>query len=152
MSQPTSFPSTTSNFDLPLLFAGQAQKEFFVNQSLSLVDAIIGRSVIASINVPPPSPTEGESYRITAPAEGDWTSHEDDIAILIGSSWNFVRAKEGMTLFDRAAGQLILFRSDWRTASLPSGPQGGTTVDQESRNAIAELTEALRTIGILPEI
>ncbi|MEM7667059.1 MAG: DUF2793 domain-containing protein [Pseudomonadota bacterium] len=152
MSQPTSFPSTTSNFDLPLLFAGQAQKEFFVNQSLSLIDAIIGRSVIASINVPPPSPTEGENYRITAPAEGDWASHEDDIAISIGGAWNFVRARDGMALFDRAAGQFILFRSGWHIASHPTEPQGGTTIDQESRIAIVELTEALRTIGILPEI
>ncbi|MEM9501975.1 MAG: DUF2793 domain-containing protein [Pseudomonadota bacterium] len=151
MTQSISFPSVTPNFSLPLLFAGQAQKEFFVNQSFALIDAMLRQGIAASMSAPPTSPNDGEAYRITTPAEGEWTGHEDEIAIRIAGAWSFIPAADGMLLFDRAAGQFILFRSGWRSAFNPGNLQGGDVVDLEARTAILELIEALRTIGILSE-
>ena len=59
MSEPFAFPSITPTIGLPLLTAGQAQKEFFVNQAFSLIDALHGRTVVASQSVPPATAPEG---------------------------------------------------------------------------------------------
>ena len=53
MSDPIAFPSTTPSIGLPLLIPGQAQKEFFVNQALCLLDALHMRAVTASQPAPP---------------------------------------------------------------------------------------------------
>ena len=37
MAETVSFPSTTPTFEIPLLFTGQAQKEFSINQGFTFV-------------------------------------------------------------------------------------------------------------------
>lgn len=148
MSEPIVFPSATPALGLPLLVAGQAQKEFFVNQALGLLDALHARAVIAS-RPAPPSAAEGEAFRVTATATGAWAGHEDSIAILIGGGWHFVAPAEGMLLFDREAARTIMFRSQWEVATAPVMPSAGAVVDTEARAALAGLIQALMAIGIL---
>ena len=38
MTTPINFTTTTGRFNLPLLFAAQAQKEVYVNEALAIVD------------------------------------------------------------------------------------------------------------------
>lgn len=153
MSDPIAFPSVTPALGLPLLAAGQAQKEFFVNQSLCLLDALHQRAVVASRPAPPGTAEEGDCYRVTAPATGAWFAHEDEIAVLIGGDWHFVAPQEGLRLFDRAAGYLLAYRSGWEHAEAPAGPSGGTVIDSEARAALASLIQALQAIGLVaPEV
>lgn len=148
MSVPISFPSTTPNFQLPLLFAGQAQKEFFFNQAISLVDALGSNCVVSSAHTPPAAPIDGECYRVSAPGENDWFGHDDEIAVRIGGTWHFVTPYVGMAVFDRAADTLIHYKAGWNAAVEPLAPSGGTTVDLEARAALSELIEALRNLGV----
>ena len=150
MAVPVSFPSSTPNFSLPLLFSGQAQKEFFLNQSFSIIDSLLQVAVIDSISSPPVEPKEGDSFRVTAPATDAWTGQEGQLAIFIGGSWVFVPPHQGMTIYDRQAGAITHFESNWLTATEPSLPTTGSTVDAEARLMLSELVEALRNVGIFP--
>ncbi len=152
MSEPVTFTSATPNIGLPLLIAGQAQKEFFLNQSLAIMDSLHRRSVTASQAAPPANADEGECYRVTAPASQGWEGCEDHIAIRIGGSWHLVAPREGMFLFDNAADQILLYQSGWRVASTPAIPASGTVVDAEARAAIGQLIEALREVGIFAPV
>ncbi|TAD75872.1 MAG: DUF2793 domain-containing protein [Sphingomonadales bacterium] len=149
MSEPIAFPAATPALGLPLLIAGQSQKEFFVNQALCLLDALHARAVTASRSTPPASVDDGESFRILATATGVWAGHDGRIAVRVGGDWHFVVPTEGMQIFDRDAGRLLVFRSQWRPAIAPSAPSGGVTIDTEARAALAELIQALLAIGIL---
>lgn len=131
------------------MLAGQAQKEFFVNQAFGLLDALHARAVIASRPAPLAAAAEGEAFRVTAPATGAWAGHEDSIAILIGGGWHFVAPAEGMLLFDREAARTIMFRSQWEVATAPVMPSAGAVVDTEARAALAGLIQELMAIGIL---
>lgn len=149
MTDPVPFPGSTPVIGLPLLAAGQAQKEFFLNEALILLDALHPRMVKASQPAPPASPAESDCFRVTAGASGAWADRADSIAVLIAGDWHFIAPVQGMTLFDATSDQLLVFRSGWKHATGPAAPVGGSVIDIEARAALAGLIAALRTLGIL---
>jgi hypothetical protein len=91
---------------------------------------------------------EGDCYRVNVGATGDWSGHDDEIAIRVGGAWHFVAPFTGMVVFDRTAGKSLRFDSMWQSADAPEMPSGGTTIDAEVRSALSELIQALRNVGI----
>lgn len=152
MSATITFPSTTPVFELPLLFAGQAQKEFTLNQALSLIDLGLQHTVTASLSTSPSDPEPGSCYRIVDSAAGDWTGREDMIAMRIGDAWHYLEPFAGMRVFDQQAGVLVHYDSAWKTAAAPAPASGGTVIDAEARQMIFELIEELRKIGVFPNL
>lgn len=87
MSNPLNFSSTTQNIGLPLLIAGQAQKEFFVNQALDILDTLHPHAVVASQAAPPQSAVDGDCFRVTAPATQAWEGCESHLAVRVSGDW-----------------------------------------------------------------
>lgn len=148
MAVPINLPSTTKNASLPLLFSGQAQKEFFLNQSLCVLDALVPRAVQQQTNAPPQTPEEGSCFLIGSDPTSDWAGRTNEIAIWIGGSWQYLSPQAGMQVFDRGSMSLLHYNSGWNAAPEPAIPTGGATVDTEARAAISDLVEALRMIGV----
>ncbi|QFT76149.1 DUF2793 domain-containing protein [Erythrobacter sp. THAF29] len=148
MTEPLTFASSTQTYSLPLLFAGQAQKEFFVNQALATIDSLLQLSVEASVAAPPADPADGSCFRIAGGATDDWAGKDDMLAIRISGAWQFVDPPAGTRLYDRAARQCLLFDAGWIQPAEPSEPAGGSVVDSEARAAINELISAMRSAGI----
>jgi Protein of unknown function (DUF2793) len=149
MSDPIALASSTPALGLPLLFAGQAQKEFVVNEALCLLDALHARAVIASQPTPPASVADGDCYRVTATATGLWAGKEDRIAVRIAGAWQFVVPDAGMLLFDRNADAFVIFRSQWQPAVMVAAASGGTVIDVQARAVLTALITALKTMGVL---
>lgn len=150
MADPIIYPSSTANTKLPLLFSGQAQKEFFINESLTILDTLAPRVVSDVLAEAPSQPAEGVCYLVGDDPAGDWSDHQTQIACAVGGSWHFIEPIEGMELFDQTSGQKLVYTSEWVRATVPSEPSGGATVDTEARNAISELIAALAVAGVLP--
>jgi hypothetical protein len=150
MTDPLAFPSTTPRFALPLLHAGQAQKELFVNEALVLADALMQCAVIGEDNVPPENPLEGEAWLIGTAPTGAWDGRAGRIALRQAGSWAFIEPRDGLRVFNLTAAQEMLFLGSWRKASLAVEPLGGMIVDGEARAAINDLVSALQALGILP--
>ncbi|MHA7820400.1 MAG: DUF2793 domain-containing protein [Erythrobacter sp.] len=148
MALPIEFPSTTKHFSLPMLFSGQAQKEFFINQSFVVIDALLQHGVIDSLETPPSDASEGQCFRILANATGDWAGHDDELVVRVANAWHFVLPLEGMRVFDRNAAAMLHYNAGWQAATEPTVPDTGSTVDAEARTVLTELIEALRKIGI----
>ncbi len=87
--------SDTPNIGFPLLDQAQAQKEVTVNESLVILDVLLGGVVSRTETVPPGSPAAGDGYIVDAPATGVWSGHEDDIAYYFGGVWNFLPPEVG---------------------------------------------------------
>lgn len=150
MPDPLQFPSATARFQLPLLFAGQAQKEAFVNTALGLCDALIHPAVEGETADPPADPGEGEGWLVGAGAGGAFAGRDGLVACRQAGQWLFTAPRDGMRVFDRATGQHILYFGGWRREPAPAMPSGGTTVDIEARTAINQLIAALAAVGVLP--
>ncbi len=150
MTSTISFDSITPRFGLPLLFAAQAQKEVFVNESLALIDALMDGAIEGLSATPPATPTDGTNWLIGASAAGDWAGQDGKLACRQAGNWIFVSPTDGTSVLNRASGQRMHFRGTWHSPALPAAPSGGATVDTEARSALASLITALQTAGIFP--
>lgn len=149
MSNAVTFTSRTSRFGLPFLFAGQAQKEFYINEAYALVDALLQPVVEGIANTPPIPPTEGACWLIDTNATDVWTGHETEIACYQAGSWLFAPAVEGMRVFDRSSGTYIQFLGGWSGPATIAPPTGGSMVDAEARASVAALIQALAGTGVI---
>lgn len=148
MTTPTAFMSRTARFDLPLLFAGQAQKEFTVNEALSRVASLLHPVVIGEQDAPPPSPAEGEAWLVGNAPTGKWAGYTAAIACWSAGEWLFIHPQMGLRCFDTETGSTLFYDGEWQRPELPATPLGGATQDAEARTAIALLIRTMEQAGI----
>lgn len=150
MADPIVFTSASPRYALPLLFPGQTQKEFFVNQAHALTDALLHPAIEGEADDPPAEPGDGECWLVGLSPTGEWAGHAGDLASYQAGVWLFCTPRDGLRVLDRATGQDIRYHGSWmRTEAVPV-PSGGTTIDSEARDAIQGLIGALTAAGILP--
>ena len=150
MPEPILTAARTPRHALPYLFAGQAQKEAFVNEALSRLDALVQPAVLGEASAPPAAPSSGGSYIVGPAASGAWAGHEGQIATWIDTQWLFAVPTAGMRIHDVATGSLAVFddADGWRHAASPGLPTGGAVVDVEARAAIAAIVARLHSLRI----
>lgn len=140
----------TAHHDLPLLFAGQSQKETFVNELAARVDALLHLAIEGETANPPATPVDGQSWLIGASPTGDWTGQSGKIAARAAGNWLYLQPNAGMTLLNKATGQQIRYLSGWQAPNKPDLPSGGTIIDAQARAAIGAIVSALAAAGIVP--
>ena len=161
----------TPRLGLPLLVAGQVQKELFHNEALALIDLLLAGSVEgAPITAPPASPIIGNFYRVASTGtSGAFVGHEGALAGWSVAGWRFVVAVEGMRLTDRVSGVELAYRGGaWTSGSVRASEilvngikvvgvrgsaiadvAGGSTIDAPVRAAVALILATLRTHGLI---
>ena len=152
MSDPLVFDTLSPRFGLPLLFAGQAQKEAFVNEAHALTDALLHCAIEGAASAPPATPANGECWLVGASPTGAWTGQTGKIACRQAGNWLFAAPLDGMRILDKSNGQDKLFRGTWQSPAAPAAPSGGSNIDVEARAAIDALIAALRLAGIFPQV
>lgn len=150
MTDPISFTSATPRYALPLIFPGQSQREFYVNEAHALTDALLHAACEGEVADPPTTPAEGETWLIATSATGDWAGEDGNIASRQAGTWLFLSPRDGLRMLDKSTGQMLLYRDGWQRPSTPAAPSGGSVVDSEARTAVADLISALVDAGVFP--
>lgn len=144
------FESRTARLALPLLFAGQSQRETFVNEGLARLDFLVNGAVEGESAAPPVTPQDGECWLVAAGATGAWSGRVGAIACFQQGQWLFQPSCDGLRILNRATGQALHYHGGWHGPAKPAAPTGGSTIDAEARVAINAVIAALVTAGILP--
>lgn len=160
----------TDRLRLPLLAAGQAQKELAHNEALLLLD-LIGQPVAQSADLAAPSttPLAGQCWIVAASADDDWSGQEGMFAGWTGSGWRFLAPSAGWRVWVLDRDRAMRFDgSDWideqvrsdgfvvggvqvvgpRQAAI-AGPSSGATIDSEARLSITAILAVLRLHGLI---
>ncbi len=161
---------TSDRLHLPLLAAGQAQKELTHNEALALLDILV-QPVVQSVSPAtiPTTPVIGQSWIIGASPAGVWAGQAGKVASWTSGGWRFVTPIEGMRVWSvsdsafaryevglwtlgietalklKIAGNQIVGA---RQAAIPT-PAGGTIVDLEARAAVTLILGSLRSHGLI---
>ena len=149
MSDPITFASTSPRLAFPYLVAGQAQKEVFVNESLTRLDALQHPVISGSASIPPADPAAGECWIVEGAATGAWAEKAACLATWDGAEWSFASPVAGMKAWDATNASYRIYNGGWQMAKSVAGPAGGATVDSEARSTIIALLDALRGIGLI---
>jgi hypothetical protein len=159
----------TARFALPLIAAGQAQKEVFHNEALMRIDALLEPVVEAvMLDDPPASPDPGQCWVVGAAPSGAWAGEARAIAAWSEGGWRFLAPAIATTVWSRAEALFARFDgSDWILGEIRASrvlvggvqvvgmqqsavapPAGGTVVDGEARNAVAAIIAVLKSHGL----
>ena len=160
----------TPRLELPLLAAGQSQKEVFHNEALASIDCLLGGVIDSGVNVSPPvSPVAARLYLVAPGATGAWAGQDGRLACFGQGGWRFVTPVAGLRLTEHASGLEWRFDgSSWsvgvcEASELRIGgtkvvgergqaigsPTGGSVIDLEARGAIDAILSALRKHGMI---
>lgn len=148
MISSTAFLSSTPRLGMPLLFAGQAQKEVTVNEALTRIDLLLHGSIEGERSFPPEAPEVGSLWLVAADAQHEWLNRSGELAGWSEGGWRFAQPRAGMKLYDKEKGVFRLFTQRWELFSAPAIPAGGDIVDSEARDAIVQLFSILAKLGI----
>ncbi|MEH3046238.1 DUF2793 domain-containing protein [Sphingomonas adhaesiva] len=160
----------TARLALPLLEAGQAQKEIAHNEALAMLDIAVQAIVQAGpTDQPPAAPAIGACWIVGTAPQGAWVGQAGRVAGWTGTGWRFVVPQPGWCAWDAIARQeWRLTAAGWergvvraervtigdrqvvgaRRPAIPD-PLGGTTVDGEARAALAKVLDTLRQHGLI---
>lgn len=160
----------TDRLGLPLLAAGQAQKEITHNEALTMLDLAIALTVERDdLSAPPSSPGAGLCWIIADGASGDWFGRERQIAGWTDAGWRFLAPRVGMQAWHALHGHLLRFDgAGWVSESVRSdgfyvegqrviGPRvgpipdvsGGANQDVELCASVNLVLAALREHGLI---
>jgi hypothetical protein len=161
--------SETVRHALPLLVAGQAQKEITHNEALLAIDRQLHLAVESrALSLPPASPVSGAMYIVANGASGAWSGQAGKIASFDGFGWQFTIPVKGCLVWIADEQVFSVHDGDWSAGGWPAkglqignrqvltappvavvSPTGGSTVDTECRAALAQMVSALRNQGIV---
>jgi hypothetical protein len=153
---------------LPLLHAGQAQKEIAHNEALVLIDMLVQAGVeSADLSTPPVSPAIGQCWIVGPGATGAWAGRTGAVAGWTAGGWRFAIPRPGTRVWVADRGHAMIHDgSGWSDDSSRmegyyvagnriigarqtaiATPSGGSTTDAEARGiGGAARTRPYRTV------
>ena len=160
----------TRRLALPLLHAGQAQKELDHNEALALLDLAVQPIVLEhGLESPPSDPTLGDCWIVGGSPVGDWAGHARAVAGWTVGGWRFLTPRPGMVVWRSSDAVTMRYDGEaWISGELHgagvfidgeqivarrepaiANPAGGGMIDAEARDAIDAVLAALRSHGLI---
>lgn len=158
----------TPRLALPLLAAGQTQKDVTHNEAVLALDRLVALVVISrTAAAPPAAPQVGDCYIVPVASAAAWGHPAGTLLHWPGSAWLAEAPRGGQIVLVADEGLMLVHRAGWQANWPVAGlaiagravlaappisvapPSGGTTVDSEARATLAAMLNALRQQGIM---
>ncbi|WP_017669056.1 DUF2793 domain-containing protein [Sandarakinorhabdus sp. AAP62] len=159
---------TTPRLALPLIAAGQAQKDVTHNEAVLALDRLVALEVNSrSLMVPPSAPQTGACYIVPAAGSVAWGHPAGTLLHWQGAAWLPETPRDGQIALLVDEGLMLIHRGNWRdlwpvaglvvsgraVLAVPpvslAAPSGGAIIDSEARTVLTALLAALQQQGII---
>lgn len=161
---------TSPRLQLPLISAGQSQKEVLHNEALLTLDLLVPAVVEEGPRDDPPmAAAVGSCFIVGANPSGAWATHGAKLAAFSAAGWRFVEPPEGLHAWVKSLNVTAVHRGGtWGigevccTRITVSGnqvlgeqvpaiatPAGGAVADVQARETIDAILFALRQHGLI---
>ncbi|HAH10098.1 MAG TPA: hypothetical protein DCL54_18280 [Alphaproteobacteria bacterium] len=127
--------SNSTNLQMPLLAAAQAQKHVTVNSALQKLDLLVQLGVQSrTLAAPPVNPTDGSRYIVAAAPTGAWAGQAGKVAAWQDGVWTFLTPRAGWTAWVEGENRLVFH-------------DGANWIESAGNLTLATLTAAKVTAG-----
>jgi hypothetical protein len=153
---------------LPLIAAGQSQKDVTHNEAVLALDRLVSLMVASrSLATPPASPQPGQCHLVPVAGVAAWGQAAGTLMHWQGAGWLAQVPRDGQIALVADEALMLVHRGGWQAMWPVAGlsiagravlgatpvtvppPAGGTSVDIEARAAVSALIAALRQQGII---
>lgn len=111
----------TSRHHLPLLAAGQAQKEVTHNEAVLAIDRMLQLAVASrALAVAPAMPADGAIYIVAAAPSGAWLGHAGRLASHDGYGWSFTDPVQGCLAWIADETVFTVYDGAWSQGGWPA--------------------------------
>jgi hypothetical protein len=148
----------TPRLALPLIAAGQSQKDVTHNDAVLALDRLVALAVLsASALAPPASPPDGGVWIVPAAGATIWGQPAGTLMHRQDEAWIAALPHDGQVAYVAENGLLLVHAGGWQivrrmgtpmTVELPSG---GGTIDAEARSALASLISIMEHHGFVTQ-
>lgn len=158
----------TLRLGLPLIAAGQSQKDVTHNEAVLALDRMVALAVVSRTQMSPPVAAAAGEIQIVPPGgESDWGQPAGSLMQWQGAGWQVQAPRDGQLALLQDEAVLLVHNQGWQALFPVSGlliggrsvlaatpvsvapPTGGTTVDMEARAVLSALLSTLVQQGIL---
>jgi hypothetical protein len=158
----------TPRLALPLITAGQTQKDVTHNDALLALDRLVALAVESrSLPTPPPTPALGSCYIVSAAGAAAWGHPAGTLLHWQGAGWLAQTPRDGQIVMIADESAMLVHDGSWQAqwpvtglriagrtvlAASPDAvalPSGGSVVDSQARATLAVLVAALQQQGIV---
>jgi uncharacterized protein DUF2793 len=136
---------TSIHLNLPYLAPAQAQKHVTHNEALQILDGVVQLSVAdRTLTAPPAAPATGARHIIAAPANADWSGHENEVALWTGRAWTFMVPQVGWRVWAVAENLELV----WHTGVWQSVLAGGAPLDNVVSVGVNAVSDAANRLAV----
>lgn len=147
----------TARLAIPLIAAGQSQKDVTHNEAVLALERLTALSVVSDTAVSPPaSPADGGVWIVPAAGVAGWGQAAGTLMHRDQEAWLAVPPQRGQMAFVSDSARLVVHAGGrWKTVRQMDAPQqpalpvGGAIVDAEARAMLAAIMDILALHGLV---
>lgn len=146
----------TPRLALPLIAAGQSQKDVTHNDALLALDRLVALAAQSATEaVPPANPADGAVWIVPTAGVAAWGQAAGTLMHRQGEAWIAEPPRDGQLAVVNDVGQLLVHAGGWHAVrrvgalSALTLPAGGAMVDAEARAAVASIRTILQVHGFV---
>ena len=119
------------------------------NKAFAILDALtpIPHVLDADLTTPPGSESDGDVYIPAATATGDWAGHEDDLAIVVNGSYEFVTPLDRWVAWLEDEGCYVYYNGSAWVYIPPKSVESGITASTTQSQGQEPLTKEVNQIS-----
>jgi hypothetical protein len=133
---------TTTRLGAAELAPGQSDPDVTVNEALAYAMTLANDAICVqvSLNTPPGSPAQFDTYVCGASPTGAWSGKAKNIAFYYNSTWKFIAPVEGMEAYDQGSNDKYVYDGSSWSVSIPSGGGAPSVADYLVKTANGSLS------------